>query len=88
MSTNGITYCIYNGDTLFVAGKESPLSKTSYKRLQLLMHYPLSYGDSISAPFLVTEYIAVTIPIVSRVLPQSWQMPGEVLCSKVTPYQT
>lgn len=51
MSTNGITYCIYNGDTLFVAGKESPLSKTSYKRLQLLMHYPLSYGDSISAPF-------------------------------------
>lgn len=52
MITNrGITnYCL-SGDSLFISGEEAPLSKIEYERPILSMHYPFSYGDSISAPF-------------------------------------
>ena len=51
LSNYGQTYYIYKSDTLFMVGDESPLRKAEYKQPQLLIHYPLSYGDSISAPF-------------------------------------
>lgn len=51
MSSHDVNYITLRNDTLYVSGNESPLIKTDFRHPLLLIHYPLSYGDSISAPF-------------------------------------
>lgn len=51
LSNHDITYLNIDNDTLFIVGKESPLSKITYQQPLIYIHYPFVYGDSISTPF-------------------------------------
>lgn len=44
-------YYSFVGDTLLLAGSETPLSRTDYERGLLAMRYPMAYGDSVSSAF-------------------------------------
>lgn len=52
LGNDGVTYYRFNTDTLFLVCHENPLWRIYYMHPILALKYPLSYGDSISAPFL------------------------------------
>lgn len=47
-----IRYYALDGDSLTLTSSESPLSIITFEHPQLVMRYPLAYGDSVSSPFL------------------------------------
>ncbi len=51
MDDRAVSYYALIDDTLLLTGKETPLCKITYSNPQLVVKYPLAYGDSISSPF-------------------------------------